>query len=575
MKDCFLKFDFLSVKPSININSNVRIRTCIGATFSLISFILVMSMSIYLANVGLKRDKMTILYKENPVPFPSYDFFNKTIAFCGHNNYGIQFKEQDRIFNFVAKYRYFDKETITMKEFYPKIDPNCEINSKRYWPETYKEIPWKNYQCIDITDPQIKGKNIYNNYGDTKNGFSMLNLYVNKCVNDTSRNITNCLPQEEIDKYLDDYYVSLNMEDYTINNDNIETPGELSYFTRTLRLSINLFRRIFVRIREIEYKTDYGRLFEDFKTENYSEIENFEYYIDTKSPGHIPGNFAYFTFINSSTKEYYKRTFVKFQELIAYLGGLMESILFVSNTIVKYFSKITYNIKLSRFILDFDKLESVKLHGKGNPHTIIGLEKHINPVNIHNINSVNKADGELSVQALRNFRYVKTNKSISALNINSSNVNNSNLNERKHKESIRIIKKKNENNGLKKFKLKFNEYLCLKFLKSPSTKFYKFIKNYVNKKTSIDEILMKLMDIDKLKFVTMNDNSIDSMKLLRSPAVSQVYENHKSTRLQELWAKYEFNNDSNENYLLDQLNKDDLCEDEKKIIDLIKPRLSV
>ena len=68
------------------------------------------------------------------------------------------------------------------------------------------------------------------------------------------------------------------------------------------------------------------------------------------------------------------------------------------------------------------------------------------------------------------------------------------------------------------------------------------IEKYINKKTSIDFILRKLIELDKVKFILLSQSEINAMKLLNIPGLSLVLEKRSKDYLQELWAKYEFDN---------------------------------
>ncbi len=89
-----------------------------------------------------------------------------------------------------------------------KVDYDCRKNLTTYWPNVennpvfYDALNIQKFMCFDPRQDGIKGEKIIGKYGDYLGGFSYLNIYINKCVNDTTRNINYCHPQEKIDEEL-------------------------------------------------------------------------------------------------------------------------------------------------------------------------------------------------------------------------------------------------------------------------------------------------------------------------------------------------------------------------------------
>jgi hypothetical protein len=109
------------------------------------------------------------------------------------------------------------------------------------------------------------------------------------------------------------------------------------------------------------------------------------------------------------------------------------------------------------------------------------------------------------------------------------------------------------------FSMKFKEFLNCK--NRGTSKVY-FFNNYLHKKLSIEYVLEKLLEIDKIQYLCFSENELNYFKLIPN---SQIFSNSDSY-LQRLYNKFEFFNKRNRDIDINDQNKSSLISDNIKRI---------
>jgi hypothetical protein len=65
---------------------------------------------------------------------------------------------------------------------------------------------------------------------------------------------------------------------------------------------------------------------------------------------------------------------------------------------------------------------------------------------------------------------------------------------------------------------------------------------YVRKKLSVEAIIQKLNEVDKIKFACFSPEELHLMKLIQNPSIEQIGSTNKSY-IQQLWKKFEFDSE--------------------------------
>ncbi len=367
--------DIISPKPKLFIHSQERYKTVTGGIFSILSVLTISFIALYLAYMTFKRDIIKIVYNETQNEFPNENFFDKPALYVIHDGYGRHYDEPDRYFNLKPVFKYFNKTDILLNKTEPEIDKNCNGNYSKYWPKYAGEIPYTGqYNCINPNDPAIKGKTIYNNYGDSKNGFSVLNIHINRCINTTK--YKNCHSPEEIERALSESYVTIGIITNSIDAYDLNQVYKPFLKTIVVPISTTIFKKVYFKFRGVDFMTDEGYVFEELKSEKFTLIEPFTENVDNRKVTEFPGNFVVLTFTNSYVLQKHMRSFPKLQSLVANIGGTIKAILFTATIVENYIVDAIYYIQLSNCIISFDELESETKNEKNDSR------QNLRPINI-------------------------------------------------------------------------------------------------------------------------------------------------------------------------------------------------
>ncbi len=153
-----------------------------------------------------------------------------------------------------------------------------------------------------------------------------------RCVNSTTKN--DCLPTEEIDKSLENFFVQFVYMDYYIDLSNYENP-----FNPMLKSDLLQSFSLSVRIDEYLYKinnlfTDSGWIMESTKfSKSYS--------YDSRTTFNIGKNPEYMwntKFTISNIVDVYNRKYIRLQTVFENVGGFLKTILLIFTFINNYFT---------------------------------------------------------------------------------------------------------------------------------------------------------------------------------------------------------------------------------------------
>ncbi len=403
------------------------------------------------------------------------------------------------------------------------------------------------------------------------------------------------------------------MINYKIDHNNLTNPASHYMKNYILSLTSSMIKSFTLKFRNIEYNTDTGYLFEEIQTEKFSIIESpTEQYSLIKGNKYEPkGKFAEILLYCSDTKTVYMRTYPKLQDLIAKVGGVVKSVLIITNLVEGYFVDSKYMLKLINELIS--KSYKTNINNEGGCKIKVESDKRVDMDNSKSMNMDNSKN--MCMNNNNNmFMYNKNNSSTSQIklswevsknqpdykspdvspvnltnNIYKNTCNNTNI----HKKPIingEYIAKNNRNKTLKeiqtsesciKNKLRFTcmDYfrVGVRIRKNKKIDDFKMLEKYMNRKISIDHILKKLLDIDKLKFLLLKDVECHAFKLISSPNIETIrgYDYDilmGKDDVQSLWRVNEFERDLTKEELgeLDKLiARDDLSFTEKRLFELI------
>ena len=369
----FIKFfDILGSKPELKINGNSRYITNIGILMGLISvfFTLILSIS-YILDV-FSRTKFSIIYNFVNRIQPNVKLNKNQISLLLIDALGREIIDYDRVFNFNVKFWKIQvpknttatsTNSTNVTNFIPVntiIDlplRNCSDVNYTFYNNFYVLFSkiYKSGLCVDFSS---FNDTLFGEYGSTY-GYSTLNIYINKCVNNTRINKTNCLPIEVIDKKLAQTYMNLVSIENDVDSENFTNPIMSYTKNELLPISSTIFKNYFKDLNSVTFDSDDGMLLDNLNTYESYRTDKISESVDLRGSNTLfPGTFSQIIFRCSGKTEIYSRTYIKFPETFAKIGGILQAFVIFGKVFVLIWSK---NNMLSYLILHIFENKEINL----------------------------------------------------------------------------------------------------------------------------------------------------------------------------------------------------------------------
>lgn len=358
--------DILSPIPELKINRKARFQTLLGGAFSIMTFILIIIITIYFLNILFSRQDKTITYNIAPLQDQiTHDMYKSPYAITVTDRLGFPFVNASRIY-FMRSIVWTLTMTSNGMSNVPSPVSNEVCNLTKHFKgfeEQVKELPFINY---NICPKPNQNMTLFGTFGSASKS-SVLVHYIYKCQNDTKSGKTDCYDEKTIDTYLNFAYVHYKTIDYNMNHSNIEQPGQPYLRSDPLSISSSVFRRQFYTIRHIDYTSDLGLIFESKLTQNYY------YYTDARESTDLSnlnsstgGLLALVQFSMDPKMDFYTRNFLKAQTVLANVGGIIKALIAASQICTFVFNSELYYYELiqSLFKISTEKLEKETLKNK-------------------------------------------------------------------------------------------------------------------------------------------------------------------------------------------------------------------
>jgi hypothetical protein len=274
------------------------------------------------------------------------------IAFSLWSGEGISIPEPERVFKFKVaiqtnKFTKTSNGTLlnSTKEFYDVV--KCSKGSfGNKFESIFQNSRWGDLYCLDYQS--MGGRIFLLNPAGNGYDFSMMNIVILRCSNNTDNNII-CKSPEDIQKILSSYMVHLDLLDYSVEHLNFTNPikpGRVSH--NTLSFS-SMYRRISLEFKSIVYESDNGIFLTDIQRTVVTSIDNID---ETLAPRdtflYSPGELGVIAIRNNNKglNDLYSRRYVKMQAIIANVGGFMQIVRIIGNLLVTFYSHFDLYYKI-------------------------------------------------------------------------------------------------------------------------------------------------------------------------------------------------------------------------------------
>jgi hypothetical protein len=483
LKSIIRKLDIFGTKIELELNGQSRSTTVMGGVLCIIVIVLIISATWVLGNDIFYRLQPSILIQnelKSQRPNLVLDKYTYPISI-------VMQGMEDNVPYFNEKYFSYSINLMIVN------NTDSTIKTVPYEIEkcNYDHFPYLSQEQIDKAGiPRyycIKDQNItlYGYWDETINAY--LNIRLSYCIGD------NCAPEEEIRNWFKNnrqmYTWNVYVQNSLVDSQNYETPIT-NYILNKYKLVNDGSHKLYeLYLQKINVITDRGAVFEDHQTVSTYSYEYAE--LDTGPMGADKSLFD-MNIYSSNNLVNFKRKYIKIQNIFANIGGLMQALLISAKIMTYYFSKIHKNTKLVNNILEFEN----SYHEELTPHVIL-----------KRISIVNREKSKLEFSAYKDSYIAFDNK-----NINIDNSPDPYTQNKKKKYVDTLFKEKKSRN----LKFTFLEILTLIFcrycIKSKRLKdkkaLYDISMSPLSKRIDLVNIIKKIEEIDKLKFVLFNKEQL-------------------------------------------------------------------
>jgi len=336
--ECIKFFDIFSRIPKLKVDGKERLSSIYVSVLGIFILIGYLIFALILSLDIFKKETFYMIENTNSKTFNNFTLDTKIpVSALITNNLGVELKDHERIFNMKLRYFEYFPDTLNQNANYKItiIDHvKCTYNKLAGDTDVKYEDHFKIYKtrkCFDLKPYNISI------FGEDSPGTPQgsLVLYLNQCVNTTET--SNCLPQEEIDKYLSEVKLSFIYPNKDIDN-KLSNPIVDYTAGGVFRFSNTLKTKYIFEIDSVEYLSDEGLYFEEIvKYESYRvEKISSTYNLDFGSLVD-PGTIGNINFFGSGKKKIFQRRYKKLHEIVPYLFSIYHVALLSFKFLVKYF----------------------------------------------------------------------------------------------------------------------------------------------------------------------------------------------------------------------------------------------
>jgi hypothetical protein len=373
------RLDFNTVKVNFFVFGKESYSTAWGGVISLLNMII---LGLVLASFG--RDfflrKNPQLYQKTVYPTPSNNYTigkrNFTFVIRLEDSVGKQILNMDHLIYF--KTEYYKKEIVNGSWAFTEIRTlnvsTCERDNF-IDKEAFDDLNLGNALCPDLDGLELGGESS----GGTFRKF--VRTVFLKCE-EGKKNLKNkpCGTKAEFDNFAQNrIFLSFFYPKYYIDGDNYDQPMSTILYNQAEYIDPEMFKSRNLYFKKGELKTDYGWMLASEVTTSSISMDDTQYYFITRSQLSSSQRDQLFSLLiyMSKQEEYFRRTYVKIQNLAADAGGIFK-IFYLVNGIFSIW--ITQNKLFHKMILknatSFPEKE-VKINASlVQSHKIVPIQTH-------------------------------------------------------------------------------------------------------------------------------------------------------------------------------------------------------
>jgi hypothetical protein len=184
---------------------------------------------------------------------------------------------------------------------------------------------------------------IQNPFGAQNSSF--VTVYVEPCTN-TTMNDNSCLPLDQQTKLANSVQYTTSFLDSYINLNDFTSPSNYFLSTLTLAISTNIKKTHYVSIRKAFIETDSGIIMEDLSMSSTIQVSKIRTDLSNE-------NYFYHIIIGGDNlMDNYSRRYIKVQDIIANIGGLLKFLLSIASFLLSFFVNLGLRLDVLNTLYD-------------------------------------------------------------------------------------------------------------------------------------------------------------------------------------------------------------------------------
>lgn len=329
------KLDFVSPEVKLRTYGEPRFKTIFGGIISLIMIVAVVSLATYFLKIMFNRELIWVTYNEHINIDPSFNFTSYPFYFYIADKLGFMIKDMKSVFDIKAQLSSVNSSINNSYANNTNLSLiNCDFDNR--------------YFCLSSKYPILLSHRDDDSYTKLSINFSLAENMIN--LNNSVFN---------------EFYLVLKYTEFFIDNLNTSSAGQQILTTEKMFLSNQFFKKFTFIINQIVHNTDVGYVFFDHIEDQFHTFEPMRETILYKEYNE---NLAIVEFKISNKLGYYKRIYFKFQDILAHVGGIIESAIFFCLIIENYLAQKIIYCSLGNDLISFDSKSPRKASIFHNSH---------------------------------------------------------------------------------------------------------------------------------------------------------------------------------------------------------------
>lgn len=345
-------FDGISMKTKLYSGANNdRLQTNFGGFMSILCYSTILSAIVYFYYRFLQYDSPFIVQNDIIEDYPIWKNFNE-IPFMVRmsDDKSVPYSQADKLYYVTGLWIQTQETNGSLVQVYETINfKKCNMSDTMSYSFLFNQTG-----LIDSYYCPIFNKNVdmYGYYGGITD-YSFFIVFIRQC--NSQNPASNCLLQPDINNLVEgstSYVDLLTVDNYPAQYST--DPKTAAIYSLRENISNTIQTRLWLGLHHVDYYTDFGLIFEELQSTSFHMIEYYKQTLMLPSVDKLRTGVAAMGLIsiyNHKFKTIYNRSYKKFQELLAQLGGIIKAISIIAELIFFPYGSNSVYLKLVNSII--------------------------------------------------------------------------------------------------------------------------------------------------------------------------------------------------------------------------------